>query len=615
MCGIAALLSRKQGHLDAFVYTMHELRNRGYDSVGVSVLDGGAFRVYKSLDVVPVPEEVLATSMIGHTRWATHGGVSLRNAHPHVDTVGGTLAMVHNGIIENYAEMRARLEARGVVQESETDSEVLLNSIAERWRDLRQGHTSPEQALKRAVTDVLAETEGTYGIVLQCTELPDLLLAIRHGSPLVLGADKDYTMIMISSETQAFPRDITRVYSLPPNELVALRFEGFLHKVFTPIDPAQNDGGRELGPYHHFTEKEIFDQERLIERVSKNRSRYSTATGAVYLGGLSDLAGALRHASRVYLFGCGTSFHAATILRRYFLALTPLSHVDVIDATEASDGLDWKAAVPGKTVGVFLSQSGETRDLLVCLERFRRGVHRVVCLGITNVVGSALSRQTDGGLYTNAGKERGVASTKSFTAQVVSGILCALWFHQLLLPQNAEERIAVLQEIDELGASLREGLSPLYRSVRRAVVPVALPYRSIFLLGRGNDFLIAREGALKIKEIAYRHAEAYPAGALKHGPFALMDESVLVVFVLTDASTRQASLNSIAEILARNTKILLITSLDVPENENLVVCRIRGAMAFLTAGIVLQMLAYGLSVESGIDPDFPRNLAKVVTVE
>ncbi|NDE15321.1 SIS domain-containing protein [bacterium] len=614
MCGITALLSLEPGHFEDFVYTMHELRNRGYDSVGISFLENEAFRVYKSLGVVPMPGEntATATNMIGHTRWATHGGVSLNNAHPHIDTVCGTLAMVHNGIIENHQELRERYRTR---QASETDSEVLLNSIAARWRELRS-ETALEQSLRRAITDVLATTEGTYGLVFQCAELPDVLLAIRHGSPLVLGTDKDHTMIMISSETQAFPPGITRVYSLPTNELVVLRFDEHFHKDFTAIDPRHRSGDsdRALGAYRHFTEKEILEQQDLIERVSKNFSRYSVATGRIHLGGLSHLAPSLCQASHVYLFGCGTSLHAAMILRRFFLEATPLSHVHVVDATEA-DGLDWKAAVRGRTVGIFLSQSGETRDLLACLERFRLDVHRVVCLGITNVVGSALSQQTDGGLYTNAGRERGVASTKSFTAQVISGILCVLWFHQLFLPREDAPRIAVLRQIEDLRVVLRDGLSPLFETVRTTLVPLILPHRSLFLLGRGNDFLIAREGALKIKEITYRHAEAYPAGALKHGPFALMDESVLVVFVLTDASTRQESLNSITEILARKTRVVLLTPLDVPEHDGLVVCRIRGgAMAFLVAGIVLQMLAYGLSVESGIDPDFPRNLAKVVTV-
>jgi len=616
MCGIVGILFAfdEIQNFNILMACLKELQNRGYDSMGVSIIDElqNKFLIDKKIgtDISNLFEgqDLQFKNFLGHTRWGTHGGVSVKNAHPHIDSILEKFSMVHNGIIENYIKLEKNLENENVFMKSETDSEIFLNLIVWEYTKITENLDDVDR-IKKAVLEAVQKVEGTFGIVIQHLDHADKLFCIRKGSPLLIGTDPHQKTLIICSEKQAFPSFITKCIRLESDELVVCQFNNStLTKEFCSAQPFFNIEESSLQNFSYWTEKEIHDQKRLVQMTTKFGSRLKK--NDIKLGGLESVGDKLINTTNVYLFGCGTSYHSALILQNIFLEYGGFDLVLAFDASEFD--LIYLPKHTGKECGIFISQSGETRDLLKIHKEFS-----FQTLGIVNVVDSYLSNVTDAGLYTNIGKERGVASTKSFTGQIITGILILLWFLQNKNTNTNFDKIREpLLSLDNL---LETFIPKTFDYCKNIIVPRIAKYQKMFIMGRKKDFFIAKEGALKIKEIAYKCAEAYPTAALKHGPFALLDTDYLVIFVISDESEENVKkvMNNIQEVAARGSFILLITTEKVvnsiPNFCNIIIPN--HFFGFLFASIVLQIIAYELSVYSGINPDFPRNLAKVVTVE
>lgn len=632
MCGIVGILFKhaEVQNFNILLSCLRELQNRGYDSIGISILDEShnKFMIDKRIGTTSCNfcSQGAYRNLLGHTRWATHGGVTVENAHPHLDSILEEFTMVHNGIIENYKELRTELENEcGIVMKSETDSEVFLNLIVREY--VKSFSATQEERVRTGILSALERVEGTYGIVLQNVHLPETLFCIRKGSPLLIGTDQENNTLIITSEKQAFPSFISRYVRLQTDELVICRFSNqtlIREFISSPRSHAVKDKISEdtatLDTFRYFTEKEIFDQTSLFYRVSKNGSRIRDKDGLVKLGGLDAVRSRLLLCRSVHFLGCGTSHHAALVLQHFFIRYGCFDSVHCHDASDF-DISYFPRSIDASTCVIFLSQSGETRDLLKIYDEIQGGP---TTLGIINVVDSVLSSLTDAGAYTNIGKERGVASTKSFTAQILTGLLVLFWFIQNSSSCSACSNIGAelwnpMHEIDD---QMKIFIPQTMLSCRTLVLPAIRHFQKMFILGRHIDFYIAKEGALKIKEIAYRWAEAYSSSALKHGPFALLDNDNLVVFVLSydEPENIRKVMNSIQEVHARGSTILLITQDElIPSfqaTDKIIHLSLpKHPFAYLFATVALQIIAYVLSVDAGINPDFPRNLAKVVTVE
>lgn len=625
MCGIVGILFayNEVQNFNILMSCLKELQNRGYDSMGVSIIDEPniKFLIDKKIgnDIDLFKDQVLPfKNFIGHTRWATHGGVTIENAHPHIDSILGKFSMIHNGIIENYLEIKKLVTSQNIRLKSETDSEIFLNLIVLEYKKLDKYTTlCDEERIKKAVLQAVQKVEGTYGIVIQNLDHPEALFCIRKGSPLLIGTDSKQSTLIITSEKQAFPSFISKYIRLQSDELVVCKFDNHvLTREFISFGHSfQVMEESSLQNFSFYTEKEIYDQKNLLQKVSKFGSRLKSTH--VKLGGFDTLKETLKSIKNVYFFGCGTSYHACLLLQHLFLEYTDF---DIVLAFDASDfnSIYLPKILNKEHCGIFISQSGETRDLI----KIHNDISQNFCtLGITNVIDSYLSTVTDAGLYTNIGKEKGVASTKSFTAQVVSGIFILLWFLQNK-NKIALNLITPLLTIDSI---LETFISDTFIYCQERIVDKIYRFEKMFIMGRGKDYFIAKEGALKIKEIAYRCAEAYSTAALKHGPFALLTQDYLVIFILSDDSDENVKkvMNSVQEVHARGSSILLIatqkikdTYVSLYEETHVFFITIPNhTLGFLFSSIVLQILAYQLSIKSGINPDFPRNLAKVVTVE
>lgn len=624
MCGIIGLITKYPDYNFSIMNNcINELLNRGYDSLGVSIINDSQFIISKVVDKnflnIYKLNKIKFQNGIGHTRWATHGIVSEINAHPHLDTVLGLFCMVHNGIIENYMDIKLILINNNISLNSETDSEVLLNYIALKYKN-NTLENDDEMRIKIAILDALKDIEGTYGIVLQSKNHQDKLFCIRKGSPLLIGTDEFQSILLILSEKQSFPSFISKIIRLNTNELVVCKFTNdTLIKEFIAGESIKNIQDFGLGNFKYFTEKEIYDQINLIPNVTKMYSRLNYNN--VKLGGLELIGSDLKKIKNLFIFGCGTSYHSSLILQYYFLKYLKFSNVFAFDASDFdSIYLPTNTNIDDKlNCGLFLSQSGETYDLIVCHSKFKKKYRNAKTLGITNVIDSHLSTITCAGLYTNVGKEKGVASTKSFTSQIISGLIILLWFHQFHFPNKIKERVLFINEFQKLDEILQNIIKVFFNDVQNTILPFIKNFKNMFIMGKNIDFFVAKEGALKIKEIAYLNAEAYSSGALKHGPFALLDNKYLVIFIMTnkDSENEKKIINNIQEILSRKANVLLITDKKVNiQSPFLLVYYIpNNFYSFLLASIVLQIIAYNLSIEQNIDPDFPKNLAKVVTVE
>ncbi len=608
MCGIVGYVGPRAA-APLILEALHRLEYRGYDSAGVAVVNGKDLAVEKSAGRIAVLEQRLAGSLpdgsvgIAHTRWATHGAPNDLNAHPHGDCAG-TLALVHNGIIENASVLRARLAGRGHVFRSETDTEVVAHLI----EDLYAG------SLVDAVIAALRSLEGTYGLAIVSSREPDTLVAARMGSPLLIGVgDGEY---FVASDAAAVVEHTRSVVYLDDGEVAVLRPSGYhiydletvlIEKKVRTID--WDLGQVERGGYAHFMLKEIMEQPESIRNTL--RGRLLEEEGAARTGGLNLSEDDLLDVDRVVLTACGTSWHAA-LIGEYLIE----EHARIPCEVEYASEFRYRNPILGDdTLVVGISQSGETADTLAALREAKR--HGARTIGIVNVVGSTIAREVEGGIYLHAGPEIGVASTKAFTSQVTALALLTLRLARL-------RHLSVLQ-----GRAFVQALQKLPEQVERVLANATIIENvaerfarttNALYLGRGYNFPVALEGALKLKEISYIHAEGYPAAEMKHGPIALIDDMMPVIVVAPQDGTYAKIVSNVQEVKARGGRVIAVVTEGDQEITKLAdhVFAIPQTIDPLTpilSVLPLQLFAYYIAVRRGCDVDKPRNLAKSVTVE
>ncbi|MDX1418799.1 MAG: glutamine--fructose-6-phosphate transaminase (isomerizing) [Rubricoccaceae bacterium] len=611
MCGIVGYIGSKEAG-DLLVTGLKRLEYRGYDSAGVAVLNG-AVEVRKKEGKVDELAALLSTNPVkgtigmGHTRWATHGAPSDLNAHPHT-AGGGRFAIIHNGIIENYAALKKRLLEKGYTFESETDTEVLAHFIDDVQKE---AGLSFVEAVRQALTQV----NGAYGLVALSKDEPDQLVVARNGSPLLLGiGEEEY---FVGSDASPFIEHTRNVVYLNDGELAVVRRDGYevmsiegapvakeVHELEWSLEEIEKGG------YEHFMFKEIMEQPEALENAMRGRLRLDQ--NRIKLGGIEDVLDKLAAAERIVICACGTSWHAG-LVGEYLIE----KHARIPVEVEYASEFRYRNPILNEgDVVLVISQSGETADTLAAVrEAQERGV---LALGICNAVGSTIARETDAGVYLHAGPEIGVASTKAFTAQVTVLAMLAL----LLGRERGEVT-------DETMRRHLEALSAVPDQIRRVldtdgtIKQLARDFRfanNFLYLGRGCNFPVALEGALKLKEISYIHAEGYPAAEMKHGPIALIDQFMPVVFIAMKDATYDKVVSNIEEVVARGGLVIAITDEDNHELDGLCEAVIRVPRTVecfepLLTVIPLQLLSYHIAVMRGCDVDQPRNLAKSVTVE
>ena len=607
MCGIIGYVGHRRA-LPILVEGLRRLEYRGYDSAGVALVDGDEVCVTKSAGRLRVLEQLLnyganQTAGLGHTRWATHGAPTDINAHPHTDSAG-RIAVIHNGIIENDRALRTYLERQGVSFRSETDTEVLAQLIAMFYED------DLEQAVRRA----LREVSGTYGMAAICAEEPDVIVAARKGSPLIIGVGKGEHLL--ASDAAAILAHTTQVVYVGDGEIARIT-PGELRMTTLDAVPVATDVERiewsleqiELDGYDHFMIKEISEQPEVLEDCL--RGRLDLNEDAIRLGGLVDCTRELTRAKRFILTGCGTAWHAALVGEYLFEELARIP----TEVEYASEFRYRNPVIDDGTVVIAVSQSGETADTQAALiEAKQRGA---LTLGAVNVVGSTIARETDAGVYLHVGPEIGVASTKAFTGQVavLAMIACFLGRRRHLSPASAAEFITALAAVPRQIEQILESADET-KTVARQYADC----ENWLYLGRGYNYPVALEGALKLKEISYIHAEGLPAAEMKHGPIALIHEGMPVVVIATAGSQYHKIISNMMQVRSRGGSVIAIATEGDREiakqaDHVLYVPHTLEPLQPLLTAIPLQLIAYHAAVVRGCNVDKPRNLAKSVTVE
>jgi glucosamine--fructose-6-phosphate aminotransferase (isomerizing) len=614
MCGIISYIGSKDP-VPILLKGLRRLEYRGYDSSGIALLSKNSLQCLKKAGKVSYLESIIDDSTmngycgIAHTRWATHGEPNDINAHPHLDQKK-KIALVHNGIIENYSSLKKVLKKRGVSFTSATDSEVLVQLISELY------YSSTENlSFEDAVRAALQEVVGAYGIVVICKDEPGKVIAARMGSPLVLGVGEGE--FLIASDASPIVEHTRNVIFLDDNELVSIKNGKFsisktdskmiLNKTLTKIDLTIEE--IEKGEFPHFMLKEIHDQRHSISDTM--RGRFNLDNGTTQLGGISDYFINILSASRIYITACGTSWHAGLIGKHL---IEEYSRVPV-HVEYASEFRYRNAIIDSNTIIIAISQSGETADTLAAIRKAKQ--LGALTLGICNVVGSTISRETDAGIFTHTGPEIGVASTKAFTAQLTILIMLALKLGRKkgVSLERGKKLIRALRHIDQDVLSILN----LSQEIKK-IAKKTWNANNFLYLGRGINFPVALEGALKLKEISYIHAEGYPAAEMKHGPIALIDKNMPVVFIAPHDDSFAKILANIEEVKARKGIIITVTdkinnAINSLSNHTIVIPQTHKHVFPITCSIVLQMIAYELAVNRGCEIDQPRNLAKSVTVE
>ena len=614
MCGIVGYIGSRDA-AELLLNGLQRLEYRGYDSAGIAVLNGG-LTVHKQKGSVGELRETLeksgahmqgATIGIGHTRWATHGAPCDSNAHPHMNS-DGTIALIHNGIIENYSVLKKDLISKGYEFKSDTDSEVLVHLIDNIWSE------KPEIGFEAAVRAALYHVEGAYGLCIISLREPDKVVVARKGSPLVIGiGDGEY---FIASDGAPIVEHTKKVVYLSDGEMAIVKRDAYTIKTIENIEQDKHVSEIdfditeiEKGGFEHFMLKEIFEQPTVLQDVMRGRVRLEE--GQVRLGGIEDYLDRLKLSSRVIICACGTSWHAG-LIGEYLIEEFARIPVEVDYASE----FRYRNPVITKDdVVIVISQSGETADTLAALRLARE--KGALVMGICNVVGSTIARETLCGIYTHAGPEIGVASTKAFTAQVTVLYLLALTLSKGRTMSRDELKL-YLKELSGVPGKVERILKQ-----NSMILQIAENYkdaRNCLYLGRGYNFPVALEGALKLKEISYIHAEGYPAAEMKHGPIALIDEDMPVIFIATRDNSYAKVLSNIEEVRSRKGKVIAIANEGDEEVDRLAdhVIYIPAAsapVAPLLSAIPLQLLAYHIATLRGCNVDRPRNLAKSVTVE
>lgn len=608
MCGIVGYIGKKQA-VPILMEGLKRLEYRGYDSAGLAVLSENNLIIQKiagrvsRLDELIRNEKIDATVGIAHTRWATHGEPTDKNAHPHTDCKG-RIAVVHNGIIENSNALKEYLIQNGHTLRTDTDTEVIAHLIEEYYED----------DLLRAVRIALSEVEGTYGVAIVSLEHPREIVCARNGSPLVLGDGGDE--FFVASDAAPIVPHTRQVVYLEDGELASLKDDGFtistleereiepkIQKISWTLDKIEKGG------YSHFMLKEIFEQPTTLRNAIRGRLNWNV--GTTRLDGLDRHSEELERVDRIVITACGTAWHAS-LIGEYMMEQMARVPVEVEYASE----FRYRSPVVDKNTILFaVSQSGETTDTLAALrEAKRRGA---TALGICNVVGSTIARETDGGVYIHAGPEIGVASTKAFTSQIMVLALVSLLMGRMrtISVEKGREIIDAIKEIPDQAAEILK-----LDNMIKDIASDFYKKRNFLFLGRGYNFPVALEGALKLKEISYIHAEGYPAAEMKHGPIALIDDDMPVVFIAIRDYVFEKVLSNIEEVKSRKGVVIAITTEGDKEIESKVkycipIPKTIDILTPLLTVIPLQLLAYHIAVMRGCDIDKPRNLAKSVTVE
>ena len=614
MCGIVAYLGNEEAY-PILIKGLKRLEYRGYDSSGVAIIENGEIKLYKKQGKVAELEELVKDKNvnghigIGHTRWATHGLPNDTNAHPHYSG-NEKLAIIHNGIIENYSSLKEGLKLRGHEFKSDTDTEVLIQLI----EDIQQ---KTGVALDEAVRMALSEVIGAYAIVIIDKEDPNTLIAAKKSSPLVIGIGSNDEFYIASDATPIVEYTRNVVY-LEDEEIAVLtkgkeiQLKNIKNQVKTPYiqELELQLEAIEKGGYEHFMLKEIYEQPVSIR--NSMRGRIDLDKGIVSLGGIRDYEQKMMNASRIIIVACGTSWHAGLVGEYLLEDLTRIP----VEVEYASEFRYRNPIITESDVVIAISQSGETADTLAAIKLAKEKGATII--GICNVVGSSISRETHAGSYTHAGPEIGVASTKAFTSQVTVLSLMALSLAHKKGTISESKFRALLHELSSIPDKVEDMLSS-DKQVKH-ISGLFKDARNFLYLGRGYNFPVALEGALKLKEISYIHAEGYPAAEMKHGPIALIDEEMPVVVIATKKGNYEKVVSNIEEVKARNGKIIAIVNegdtevkaiadhvIEIPEVEDL--------FSPLLTSIPLQLLSYHIAVMRGCNVDQPRNLAKSVTVE
>ncbi len=608
MCGIVGYTGQRAA-APILLEGLRRLEYRGYDSAGIATVADDTLHLRKrtgriaELAKLLAEQPALGTSGIGHTRWATHGGATDANAHPHLGGEGA-VAVVHNGVIENYAALKRQLRDEGFIFRSDTDTEVIAHLIA---RHLNGN-------LVDAVRQAIARLKGTYGLAVISSRHPGMIVGVRLGSPLVLGVGREE--YLLASDPSVLLGVTEQVIYLSDRQLCVLTPNGWKiqDENQASVSPKVHQldwepGGADKGPYEHYMLKEIYEQPEALQNTM--RGRLDDADATAHFGGLNLDAQQLRRADRLIMTACGTSYHAALVGEYLFEELARIP----VEVEYASEFRYRNPPIDRSTIVVAITQSGETADTLAALRESKRKGHPT--LALCNVVGSSIAREADGGVYLHAGPEIGVASTKAFTNQVMVLTMLALYFGRLRhLSSSQGERM--IRELRSVPDWIRQTLS-CDEAVRRIARRYAGVSNALYL-GRQYLYPVALEGALKLKEISYVHAEGYPAAELKHGPIALVDANTPSVFLIPQGTVYDKVMSNLEEIKARGGPVIAITTEgnhEVAEkaDEVIYVPEVPEYLQPLIAVVPLQLLAYHVALLRGCDVDKPRNLAKSVTVE
>jgi glucosamine--fructose-6-phosphate aminotransferase (isomerizing) len=616
MCGIVGYVGKHKA-APFIIEGLKRLEYRGYDSAGIVIQNNDSFTVAKKIGRVANLEPLVArqklsgTYGMGHTRWATHGGVTDANAHPHISS-DGQISLIHNGVIENYASIKKFLLSKGFSFESETDTEVLCNLIA--YHYAKEPANDDESRFVISVRKSLLHTEGTYGIVVMALDSPGELVTARKGSPLILGVGDGESIV--ASDVAAIVSRTQNVVYLKDNEIAHLTAKDF---TITTLDSGEvtpvidkvswSISDSEMGDYAHFMEKEIFEQPTALENAM--RGRFSEDGSTAQFGGLNLSASEFRQIERFMFLACGTALHSCMVTEHMIEHFARIP----VECDYASEFRYRNIPLFSDTLFFVMSQSGETIDTLAAMREAKRKGYKV--LAVNNVVGSSIAREADGGIYQHAGPEVGVASTKAFTSQLLIGAMLALYIGRMrdMSFGEGQRYVAALKAAPNLVRETLKQAAHIKEIAKRYA-----HYTDMLFLGRMALFPIALEGALKLKEISYIHAEGYPAAEMKHGPIALISEKCPSVFLVPRGEIFNKIVSSMQEIKARKGKIIAVVTegCELPAglaDETIYVPDSHDAVQPIVFSIPMQLLSYYIAVERGCDVDKPRNLAKSVTVE
>ena len=612
MCGIIGILSNCNINIFEFLMmSLLQLQNRGYDSSGICMVDNDEYILHKyastkEIDSVEKLKSINCSNEninlgIGHNRWATHGPKNDINAHPHVSN-NGKIIIVHNGIIENFSKLKNFLINEGFKFYSGTDTEVIANLL-----EYNSRNESDFMKVIKITIDILS---GTYGLIILNNDENNKMYCVRNGSPLLLGYNEEYAII--TSEQSGFCNKVNTYLTLHNDDIACIELNNNkLDVKYNSTYDFKNvnliDFKESPEPYEHWTIKEIFEQPQKILN-SINLGGRILNKKEVKLGGPDDNIESLINTENLILLGCGTSYHSCMYAKYYFKKICNFNIINI------HDGADFEPSdIPrkGKTLVIFVSQSGETKDLHRCIEICKN--NNLFSVGIVNVVDSLIAREVDCGIYCNAGREMGVASTKAFTTQVICLILLSCWFSQ---KKNINEkiRIDIIEDLQNLSRDFQNCLNIVNSQINN-ILNIIKDKNNLFILGKECDESIAREGSLKIKEISYIHSEAYSSSSLKHGPFALLDENLPVILLNNNLNYESKVINAYEEIISRKSPVIFITNNRNLNYPNSIYIPYNRSFASLIGIVPLQLIAYYCSINKNINPDKPKNLAKVVTVE